>query len=68
MNSLNWRAFWWKLAKGTFSGLTSSTIALSFTDGGPTKYLLGLLGAAISGTIHGATNALDQIKPKEVVE
>jgi hypothetical protein len=65
---MNWKAFWWKVGKGMTSGVTASTAALSFTDGGPSKYLYGLLGAAISGAIHGLTNAMDQIKPKGVTE
>lgn len=59
---MDMKEFWYKLMKGAVTGAISSLTAISLVGVPSEKYLWAIVGAALSGALHGASNALEQKK------
>lgn len=59
---MDWKAFWYKVIKGGIGGAAASLAALQLAGVPHEKYIPVLVATAITGALHGITNAMEQKK------
>lgn len=60
---MNWKSFLYKIIKGAVSGVTATAGAMLMSGIPMTGHAWAILGGSVaSAALHGATNAMEQMK------